>query len=176
MSALEETLVRLLADAPQRKRFLSDRERFCAEIGLPAPERRMLLGISPEALERYARSLLDKRVSELLSAIPVTARAFPQVGDLYRAWLGRIPAPCREDTLTPGLREALRAVKPLAPLVEPEWLSELFVYEVLRGCSLRDRKPRTLRARWPQAELYAMLTGGEIPLDPDEDPHTYRFP
>jgi hypothetical protein len=144
--------------------------------GLSVQERQALGGLDGEALERYAQSLLDKRTSELLSAIPATARVYPQLGGLYRRWLARHPSPAREDVLSPGLAEALRALPVLAGQIEPEWLAEMFVYEVLWRCSRRDGRPRWLRARWPQHRLLQEVSQGEIPLDPDEEPRRYRFP
>jgi hypothetical protein len=166
----------LAADERARQQFLLEPEAWLLARGVPEPARRALRALDPVALTRYAESLLDKRTSELLSAVPHAARLFPPLGPLYRRWLARHPSPSRDDVLSPGLAEALRALPFLARQIEPEWLAEMFVYEVLSRCSRRDGQPRWLRARWPQHRLLQQVSRGDIPLDPDEEPRRYTFP
>lgn len=173
---LHDALVLLASNSSERARFLASPGDWLRSAGLAAAEQEALRALPGQALVRYAESLLDKRIDELARAIPCTVRAFPQILQLYRAWLARHPAPTADDALTPGLREALRAGPALAEQIEPEWLAELFLYEVLSGCSRRDGRPRKLAARWPQHRLLDELSRGEIPLDPDEEPRLYTFP
>jgi hypothetical protein len=168
---LHAALARLATDARARRD-----PAWLAALPLENEDRATLEAIPTDALERYAESLLDKRVSELVDAIPHAARAFPPLLAHYRSWLADNPAPPSEDVLTPGLREALRALPVLAALVEPDWLSDALKFEVLSGCSRRDGLQRTLRSRWALAPLLAELRDGEIPLDPDEHPTLHRFP
>jgi hypothetical protein len=173
---LHEALTMLVSDERARGQFLQDPERWAAERGLSAQERQALAALDGASLERYAESLLDKRTSELLSAIPCTSRLFPPLAGLYRRWLARHPSPPHDERLSPGLAEALRALPALVRQVEPEWLAEMLVYEVLWRCSRRDGRPRWLQARWPQHRLLQEVSQGEIPLDPDEEPRRYVFP
>ena len=173
---LHDALVLLASDANERARFFAAPEDWLRSAGLSPEEQEALRALPQKELVRYAESLLDKRTDELARAIPCTARAFPQILRVYRAWLARHPAPIADDALTPGLREALRAAPVLVEQIEPEWLAELFLYEVLSGCSRRDGRPRRLAARWPQHRLLEAMSRGEIPLDPDEEPWHYTFP
>jgi hypothetical protein len=166
----------LATDAESRGHFLRDPARWTGQRGLSLQEQRALCALDGPSLERYAESLLDKRTSELLHALPSTARLFPPLGPLYRRWLLAHPAPSRDHVLSPGLAEALRALPVLARHIEPPWLSEMLVYEVLWRCSRRDGRPRWLQARWPQHRLLQEVSQGEIPLDPDEEPRRYEFP
>jgi hypothetical protein len=174
--ALHDVLVHLAADRRRRDRFFADPSGACAEWGVPAEAAAALQAIPRDRLERYAESLLAKRAAELATALPVTVRVFPPVLDLYRRWLARNPAPVADDVLTPGLREALRALPHLVPDLEPEWVAELAPYEALSRASARDGRRRTFTSRWPVHRLLREVAAGDIPVDPDPEPQRYVFP
>jgi len=81
-----------------------------ARFDLEAHELAALRAIPAAELERYARSLIEKRWGELQRVVALTARVAPSLGDRYRAWARVNPAPVREDVLSPGAAEALRAL------------------------------------------------------------------
>ena len=143
--------------------------------GWPPAVSAVLGAIPALELERYAGSLLDKRTSELRRAIPVTARAFPPVIATYRAWLARNPAVTVDHALPPGLHEALRALPVLVDAIDVEWLREVLAFEVYRAASRRDHVVRRLSAEYPVHALFQALSGGEVPVHPDPEPHRYRF-
>lgn len=169
-----DALVRLLADRRFRDAFIADADRTTAN--LPPDVRSALLAIERPALLRAADALLDKRVDEFVTALPVSTRLFPPLRVSYRRWLATHPAPSTDDVLTPGLREALRALPALVPQVEPGWVAELVAYEALSRASARDRQRRRLRARWPVDILFAEVARGDLPFDPEESPREIHFP
>jgi hypothetical protein len=135
----------------------------------------VLASIPSDALDRYAASLLDKRTGELRRAIPLTVEVVPWVPDVYRAWLGQNPAWVRDTVLPPGLAEALRALHVLVEACEPEWTADLLRFEVYRRATALDGAPRQMRSEWPIHVLAAEVAAGEVPADPEPDPHELRF-
>jgi uncharacterized protein (UPF0276 family) len=119
------------------------------------------LAIPAERLQRYAESLLDKRVGELQRALPATAAVCPSILRLYRGWLARRPAPASDDVLAPGVREGLRAELALRGFLDEPWMAELLRYELYRAASRQDGQERVLTAGWSVHEVAAAVARGE---------------
>jgi hypothetical protein len=68
-------LALLLTDAPRRAQFATDRGAVLDALGVPAPERPMLLAVDVAELEVQAAGLIAKRRHEVAERIPRTAAA-----------------------------------------------------------------------------------------------------
>jgi len=152
-----------------------DLERF----ELEPHELAALRAIPREELERYARSLVEKRWGELQRVVALTARVAPSLGDRYRAWARVHPARVREDVLSPGAAEAVRALPAMRAALTDEaeaaYAGELFEFETLRAASRCDGVPRRLRARFAIHAIADDVARGLIPVDPERAPTEYVF-
>jgi hypothetical protein len=138
-----------------------------------------LRAIPAAELARYARSLIEKRWGELQRVVALTARVAPSLGDRYRRWAHENPARVREDVLSPGAAEALRALPSLraalADEAEAAYASELYEFETLRAASRCDGVPRRLRAAHAIHAIADDIARGLVPIDPDRAAHEYVF-
>src|SRR5438445_625149 len=180
MRAFQEALVRLAADAGLRARFSSNATDALAGFALEPREREALLAISARDLERYARSLLFKRWSDVAHVFPLSTKISPSLGKRYRAWLAKDPAIASDTVLSPGAAEALRALPALRRALaedrgEAIYAPEVLAYEALSHASRIDREPRFLTSRFAVHELVAELRRGVIPIDPEPSPTELRF-
>lgn len=172
-AALQEALCALVTDGGLRRRWHLDGSAALDGFALEADEMAALAAIAPEALDRYAGSLLAKRTEEFARAVPLSCRVAPSLPGRYRALLGSHPSPLDDSVLGPGHQEALRLLAPLRRALESDegeapWAGDLLVVEVLRGASRSDGEVRTAALRHQLRPVLADLAGGRIPIDVEE--------
>lgn len=180
LARFQDLFVRLCADAALRARFRADPAAVLDEADLGERERRALLGIPGDALERYARSLVEKRAREVAKVLPLTRRVAPSVLARYRAFLEQSPAEVADPALDPGAAEALRALSHLCRALrddegEAPYAPALLAFEVLRAASRADGQVRTLRCRYRADLLARDVEEGQLPVDPEPAPCLFRF-
>lgn len=71
---LQTILTQLYTDSAYRARFFRDRVGACADVPLTERERAHLCALDPDQVERFARSLRQKRCASARDLLPVTAR------------------------------------------------------------------------------------------------------
>lgn len=174
----QRAFVRLCLDAWSRARFADTGQ--IDDIDLTDHERATLAAIPAAALERFAESLIAKRWREVSRVLPMTLRVSPGIGQRYRRWLARAPAPAMDTVLDPGPAEALRALPHLhRALAEDEgeaaYAADLLAFEVLACCSRQDGRPRLLRSRYAVHEIATELQRSLVPMDPELAPTRFRF-
>jgi hypothetical protein len=183
LNTFQNVYVRLCVDGPLRARFLRQPEQVLDEHTLAPRERDALLGLDPEALARFAESLLSKRCDEFGPHVRMTRRVCPDVVARYRRWLWANPAKVTDSAgaaLPPGLSEALRALDALrADMARDEgvtpYAAALLAFEVWEDAARRDGHVRILRARWRLDDIMADLRRGFLPAEPDEGRWLFRF-
>jgi hypothetical protein len=177
-AAFQTAFVRLVTLDAARQAFADD--PVAAAAHLPEPARSALRDLDPLAVSRYAESLKAKRWRSLSAVIPLTRRICPSIGTHYRAWLGAHPSPGDRMGLSPGESEGLRCLPALRQALRGDegtvdWAPDLLAFEVLGACSRRDGTPRQMQSRVALHDCVQVLRSGGIPLDPEPDPHRYRF-
>jgi hypothetical protein len=176
--SLEDAIVALAADRALRRRFA---DAGVSALGdLDARSRRVLAELPIDALERYARSLVSKRWSDVARVVPLTCRIAPSIERRYREWLADHPAPPAAPSVAPAVVEALRALPILRAALardegEATYAPDLLSFEVLSACAREDGAPRILRTRFALHEIVADLRRGIVPIDPDDAPHEIRL-
>lgn len=180
LGAFQQAFVALAADARARRRFALDPGVALSSYDLSAAERAALTALPVEQIERFARSLVAKRWSELARVVPLTLRVSPRLAERYRAWALEHPARAVEHVLAPGVAEALRALSALrtglaADEAEASYASELLAFEVLRAAAHGDGVERELRCRFAIAEIAAEVERGLLPIDPEGQQTKVRF-
>lgn len=177
-AAFQSAFVRLVTVDAARAAFAAD--PVAAAAHLPEPARSALRDLDPAAVHRYALSLKAKRWRSVSAVIPLTRQICPAVGTHYRDWLGAHPSPGDRMGISPGESEGLRSLSALRTRLRADneavdWAPDLLAFEVLSACSRRDGTPRHLQSRFALHDLVQTLQAGGVPLDPDPDPHRYRF-
>lgn len=177
--AFHVVFVRLVTLDTERRLFSADPKGY-ANQHLTGRAALALAAVDPAGLERFARSLTSKRWSALARVVPLTARVVPDLGLLYRRWLGEHPSPGDRPGLSPGESEALRALAPLRRALlsdegQAPWAADLLAFEAFRACSRRDGRVRTLKSVWPLDTIAQALQSGEIPLDPEPGTFAWQF-
>jgi len=179
LRSFQEALVGLATRSSWRAQLRSEGESPFDGLTLDARERRALRALSPQALDRYADSLMAKRWQEVLRVIPRTCRVAPSLRDLYREWLAMNPPLAADTLLPPGPAEALRALAPLRVALMSErhaaYAADLLAFEVLGACSRADGAERSLSSRWRLDQVAAEIGRGLLPVDPEERPAHFRF-
>ena len=179
LAGFQDAFVALAADADLRHRFRTDAKAALADFELTPREHAALVAIPLPALERYARSLVAKRWSEVSRVTPLTLRVAPGLGATYRAWAAITPARAIDTLLSPGVAEALRAHDAiraaLAHPAEASYAADLWSFEVLRAASRGDGEIRTFASRFAIQAIAAEVERGLLPIDPDLQPTTVRF-
>jgi hypothetical protein len=113
----QKLLARLATDATYRKRFLAE------------PEQVDRAGLSAREVERFARSLLRKRLGEVEKLLPLSRRALGEArfAELFlRFARGSVPSGVKKhrDDAVAFAESVIRAAS-----VEPAWASDLLRYE-----------------------------------------------
>lgn len=175
----QEALARVLLDADLRQRLLAG-ERL-DELALAADELASLRAIGPQALERVAASLANKRRRAVEATVSHCARLWPALGERYVELLARRPAHVDElePRLGPGPSELLRLLDDLiaaarADPAAPVWVGDLLALELARACSRRDARVRSLCCRYPVHELLLACDRGWLGVELELDAHEYR--
>jgi hypothetical protein len=180
LGAFQQAFVALAADARVRRGFARDPAALLATYDLSPAEQAALSALPLAQLERFARSLVAKRWSELARVVPLTLRVSPRLGERYRAWALEHPARAVDHVLAPGVAEGLRALTPLrtsltADEAEASYASELLAFEVLRAAAHGDGTERELRCRFAIADIAAEVERGLLPVDPAQLATKVRF-
>jgi hypothetical protein len=133
-------------------------------------------------LARFATGLVNKRWSEVGSVLEVSRRVSPQLGSLYKAWLSKHPPRAEADSalLSPGPREAERALEPLCQALQrhaahADYAVDVLRFEVLGRCSGEDKRRRTVVTQVAVHEWWSELRRGVLPVDPPHRPTRYTF-
>ena len=137
----QKALTQLYTDARLRERFLADPLAVCRELGFGDEEAQRIAAIPPARVTSFARSLHNKRLSEISKVLPLTSRV-----------LGRTFNECFETyaaTHAPGgtkkhLGDALAFATHLQKTLrgdrqQPRWVMDLLRYEKAR---VRAADPR----------------------------------
>lgn len=181
LSQYQDAWVALATDAALRRRF------YATPLEALAPWRpgaEALAALPHEALERYARSLVAKRVHEFERAIPLSLKVAPPLTDWYRAWVPTHPAPPGCHVLDPGVTEGLRALRHLtdrlAEVVDMDgpvatYSADLLAFELHRRASAIDGEVRVIQCDHRADQLAAWLASGALPVDPPRAPVSFRF-
>jgi hypothetical protein len=157
LAQLQAALARLVTDAEARAAFARDSETAARALGLDAGDAGSLAALAPRALERFAGSLMAKRVLDARKLLPLTAMALAdEFGPALRRTLTGPPVGAAADAL--GLVAALaREPRPLQP-----WIGDLARYE---GAFVVAREwgfgIRVLCFRYPVALIGMALATGE---------------
>ena len=189
LAGFQDAFVALAADGRLRRAFAEDPAAALASFERDARarggcvlgdrERAALLALPAAELERYARSLVEKRWGELAKVVPLTLRVAPSLAGAYRAWAVDHPARIEESVLPPGIAEALRALPALRAHLagegEAAYAADLCSFEALRAASRVDGGERSLRARHAIHVVAADVTRGLLPVDPPHSPTEVRW-
>ncbi len=168
----QRALVRLATDAEVRRRFDADPAATLRGLEVSGRAADALLSIDPEALRRYAGSLVAKRWRSLQATVPLTARLYPGLADAHRAWAELHPNPGGADMrLSPGAVEGLRALSELRRAcadddLAPAYGPDLLTFEIQGAATRRDQVRRTFRARYEIHTIASELRRGIVPIDP----------
>ena len=170
VARLQEALCALATDGALRDRLRAEGAPALRGFSLDEGDLQALVGLPPESIDRYARSLLTKRTDELARAIPLSRRVAPSLPGRYRALLAGSPSPLDDSVLGPGLREALRLLGPLrrqldADEGEAPWAGDLLSLEVLRAASRVDGAVRVARLGHDLRPVLVDLARGLIPTE-----------
>lgn len=172
----------LALDADWRAEHAGRPEALRERFPCSGPEASWLVGAGTRDLERFARGLLGKRWSEVLGVVALSSRVSPHLGSLYRRWLSTHPASAASHStpLSPGAREAERALEPLCHALaahpsSASYAGDLLRFEVLARCSSEDHVPRTLRTSIAVHAWWAAIRRGVLPFDPPAAPMLYVF-
>jgi len=177
---MQNALVRLCTEADRLQRFEQAPDQALEDLDLDARERSALAQIPHEALERYARSLVDKRYAELERAVPLTAKISPRLRRHHRRILDRGALRAADTILSPGSFQALTLLTELREALTldesaPDYAADLFTFETLRACSAEDGTPRQAKLRFAMHTLVADMKEGLLTVDPPLEPTRYRF-
>jgi hypothetical protein len=176
---LQNAFVALATDAKLRRLFGQDRDAALAGFDLAVTERAALRALPVAPLERYARSLIEKRWGEVVRVVPLTMRVAPSLRDNYRAWALEHPASVRDHVQSPGAAEAQRALiamrAALSDEAEAAYAADLYAFEVLGAASRCDGMERTLRSAFAIQDIAAEIARGLVPIDPDHAPTEIVF-
>jgi hypothetical protein len=180
LEAFQQALVALAADARSRRAFARDPGATLSAYALDPAEHAALAGLPLADLERFARSLVAKRWSELARVVPLTLRVSPQLAERYQAWALEHPATAVDHALAPGVAEGLRALAPLSASLaaderEAPYASDLLGFEVLRAASHGDGVERELRCSFAIAGIATEVERGLLPADPEPQPTLLCF-
>jgi hypothetical protein len=181
VAAFQDAFVALAADVQLRRAFARDPDAAlrALDVQLDPRARAALAAIDPAALDRYARSLLAKRWSDVARVVPLAERVVPQLGARYRGWLAEHPAPAHDTVLGPGVAEALRALPALRAQLSGDgdtpYAADLYAFEVLRAASCGDGERRALRSRFAIHAIVEDVARKLLPTDPPLAPHDYAF-
>lgn len=174
----QEALARLLLDARLRRNFFDAGQEIA---GLGPDALAALRAIDPQALERVAVSLINKRRRAVEATVPHSARLWPGLARRYVELLRDDPP--RVDQLDtrigPGASELLRTLPSLLAaaredLEAPVWIGELLALELARACSRRDGELRSLSCRYPVHELLLACDRGWLSVELEPGPHELR--
>lgn len=167
LAEVQAALARLFTDAALRDAFFADDPEAAARrCGLDKADARALARLSRPDVERFAATLLRKRVAGVRAALPLTARA------LGPAAFATLAAPVLTGPARPGRhRDDARAVaQHLADLmrsqgVTPSWAADLARWEAAAGDAGRRRCCLVCRRfRYPVADLAAAILSGAVPV------------
>jgi len=176
---MQDAFVALATDAKLRRLFGQDRDAALAGFDLGVNERAALRALPFEPLDRYARSLVEKRWGELVRVVPLTARVAPSLDAKYRAWALEHPAHVRDGVLPPGIAEAQRALIAMRTALSDEaeaiYAADLYSFETLGAASRSDGIERTLRSAFAIQDIAAEIARGLVPIDPDRAPTQIVF-
>ena len=176
---MQNAFVALATDASLRRAFAQDRDAALAKFAIDATERAALRALPIEALERYARSLVEKRWGELARVVPLTAKVAPSLRDKYRAWALEHPAVVRDSVLSPGAIEAQRALiamrSALSDEAEAVYAADLYAFETLGAASRCDGMTRGMHSEFAIQDIAAEVARGLVPIDPDRCPTELTF-
>jgi hypothetical protein len=176
---LQNAFVALATNATLRRLFGQDRDAALAGFDLEVNERVALRALPLEPLERYARSLVEKRWGELARVVPLTLRVAPSLRDKYRAWALEHPAYVRDSVLSPGAAEAQRALiamrAALTDEAEAVYAADLYAFEVLGAASRCDGIARGMRSAFAIQDIAADIARGLVPIDPERSPTEIAF-
>ena len=143
---------------------------------LTSRERDALAAIDTTKLDRYRRSLVEKRAREFCKVVPLSLRVAPRVRAIYCAFLEDTPATRSDFVLAPGVAEGLRALPALrAQLANEQYVPDLLAFEVCAAASRLDGRYRRLSSRWPIEIIAREVKSGVIPVDPEQAPCEFQF-
>jgi hypothetical protein len=181
-AGFQEAAMTLALDAGSRAKHAGRPEALRERFPHSGADANWLVGAGTAELERFARGLLGKRWSEVRGVLELSSRVSPHLGALYRGWLSTHPASAASHSplLSPGAREAERALEPMchalgAHPLSASYAGDLLRFEVLARCSSEDHVPRTLRTRIAVHAWWASLRRGVLPFDPPAQPMLYLF-
>jgi hypothetical protein len=159
LAELQRALARLTVDRTLRERFYIDPAAACAAIGLDSYDCQQLTIIPRHQIERFAKSICDKRQAQIRRTIPIAARAMGArfTGLCERYTNESAPRGSKADLDDPaGFVDALSR---WADSIEPPWVVDLARYELTWRLAARaDRAPILRIFKFPVARL---AIGGE---------------
>jgi hypothetical protein len=166
LADVQAVLARLFTDPPFRASFFDDPVAVGRASGLHAAEARTLSELSRSEVDGFAATLRRKRVADLRSVLPLTARALGAAfGDLERAAVAGGARPGRHHDDARAIVDRLRDLARSDQLELP-WAADLARYEATFGVARRRRAClRVRRFRFPVAALAAAILCGAAMAD-----------
>lgn len=160
LADVQVVLARLFTEAPFRASFFDDPVAVGHANGLDPAEARALSELSRSEVDNFAATLRRKRVADVRSVLPLTARALGAAfGDLARSAVASAARPGRHHddarATVDRLRDLARSYR-----LEPPWAADLARYEATFGVALRRRACALVRCfRFPVAALAVAILG-----------------
>jgi hypothetical protein len=166
LADVQGVLARLFTDAPFRASFFADPVAVGRASGLDPAEAQVLSELSRSEVDGFAATLRRKRVADVRSVLPLTARALGAAfGDLTRPAMAGASRPGRHHDDARAIVDRLRGLARSYQL-EPPWVADLARYEATFGLAQRRRACLLVRRfHFPIAALAVAILGGAPTAD-----------
>jgi hypothetical protein len=161
LTDVQAMLARLFTEAPFRASFFDNPVAVGRASGLDPAEAQALSELSRSEVDGFAATLRRKRVADVRSVLPLTARALGAAfGDLARPAVASAAGPGRHRDDARAVVERLRDLARCYQL-DPPWAADLAGYEATFGVAQRRRACLLVRRfRFPVAALAVAILGG----------------
>ncbi len=161
LADVQAVVARLFTEAPFRASFFDNPVAVGRASGLDPAEAQALSELSRSEVDGFAATLRRKRVADVRSVLPLTARALGAAfGDLARPAVASAAGPGRHRDDARAVVERLRGLARCYRL-EPPWAADLAGYEATFGVAQRRQACLLVRRfRFPVAALAVAILGG----------------